>query len=314
MSDPIVLVVDDEEALLQLMVRRLSRMPVEIDQAEDGRTALAKIEANRYDLVVTDIYMPGVSGLELLKQAKESDPLTQVIVVTGAATLENAVEALNNGAFAYLTKPFEHMSVFDNVVSRALQFRSLMLDNARMAEIQKRRGDMLEEEVTERVSQLQRSRREVLDLLACIPDGVLVIDEQGRVVMSNPAADRYLKEDREREDHALQTYLESLHEEWASDEWEVDLGRGKLTLSCAPLPAADGHERKVVVIKQAGGSPETLELVDALVELKHGLAWLYTQELGEHVTARVALLAKIVNDLENMVQADRAVPGEMPPA
>ena len=119
MTNPLVLAVDDDPSLLKLMVRRLDKLGLQIEQASDGRSALELIESNTYDLVVTDIYMPGVTGLELLKQAKEREQHTQVIVVTAAATMENAVEALNNGAFAYLTKPFDHMSVFDNVVSRA---------------------------------------------------------------------------------------------------------------------------------------------------------------------------------------------------
>ena len=128
MAQPTILVADDEPAMMQMMVRRLVRQGYEPDQAEDGRAALECIEKKKYDLIVTDIYMPGVTGLELLRQAKEADSQTQVIVVTAGATLENAIEALNDGAFAYLMKPFDHFSVFDNMVARALQFRQILLD------------------------------------------------------------------------------------------------------------------------------------------------------------------------------------------
>ena len=130
-------------------------MGLQVDRAEDGRTALEMLKRSGYDLILTDIYMPGATGLDIIRLAKENDPHVQVVVVTGSATLDNAVEALNMGAFSYLTKPFDHLSVFDNAVSRALEFRRLIRDNLRLAEIQRRRGDMLEAEVTDRIRQIE---------------------------------------------------------------------------------------------------------------------------------------------------------------
>jgi DNA-binding NtrC family response regulator len=75
------------------------------------------VQTTAYDLILTDIYMPEGPASRSCT-AKENDPHVQVIVVTGSATLDNAVEALNMGAFSYLSKPFDHMSVFDNAVSR----------------------------------------------------------------------------------------------------------------------------------------------------------------------------------------------------
>jgi len=161
------------------MCRRLGRMGLQVDRAEDGRAALEMIKRAGYDLILTDIYMPGATGLDIIRLAKENDPHVQVVVVTGSATLDNAVEALNMGAFSYLTKPFDHLSVFDNAVSRALEFRHLALDNLRMAEIQRRRGGLLEDEVTERVRLLRTRQPELQDLLACLPDGVVILEEGG---------------------------------------------------------------------------------------------------------------------------------------
>ncbi len=235
MGEPVVLVADDDPEMLQLMVRRLSKQGFEIDQVEDGRSALERLSNRSYDLVVTDIYMPGVTGLELLLQAKEADPHTQVVVVTAGATMENAIEALNNGAFAYLLKPFDHYSVFDTTVSRAMQFRRALLDNERLGEIQRRRGDMLEEEVTERVQQLQRRRKELMELLASLPDGVMVVEGAGRIMMTNPLADEWMAHDRKDPAHPIQSYLETLQETWASGEWQVELAGEQLTLLAAAL-------------------------------------------------------------------------------
>jgi DNA-binding response OmpR family regulator len=302
MAEPIVLVADDEPAMMKLMVRRLERQGLKPDQAEDGRAALSFIERKTYDLIVTDIYMPGVSGLELLKQAKEVDPRTQVIVVTAGATLENAIEALNNGAFAYLMKPFDHFSVFDNMVARALQFRQILLDNERLAGIQKRRGDMLEEEVTERVQQLQKRRREIIDMLASLPDGVIVVEEGGRVVMSNPVADEWLKMDREQRGHPIQTYLDTLHEEWSAREWEVNVGHYLLDLVTNEMPQYEGLPRKIVVIreKQEGSFRPTIASV--FNTLREAIVWLSTQGFKEDVQKQIETLAIKVTEIEKIAR------------
>ena len=313
MPDPLVLVADDDEMLLQLMSRRLGRMGgLRIEKAENGRQALDRIANTRYDLIVTDIYMPGVTGLELLKQAKQADPHVQVVVVTAAATLDNAIEALNNGAFAYLTKPFDHLSVFDNVVSRALQFRRLVMDNLRLADIQRRRGDLLEEEVTDRVHQLQRSRRELLDLISCMPDGVMVVEPGARIVITNPIADGWLLKEKDASQHPIHDYLKTLPEEWAAQDWEIDVENTILSLHARELPLVNQKRRWVVTLKSGTKTTASPELMDGLVELKHGLAWLYGQDLDERTGDRVAYLAKLAADVE-LHARDGIHPGaEMP--
>lgn len=297
MPEPRALVADDDAAMLTLMARRLERQGLEVERAEDGRDALAKIERDVYDVIVTDIYMPGVTGLEILKQAKDTDANTQVVVVTAGATLENAIEALNNGAFAYLKKPFDHLSVFDNTVNRALQFRRVLLDNIRMADIQRRRGDMLEEEVTERVQQLQRRRKELLDLLSSLPDGVLVVEPGARIVMTNPAGDDWMELDREMEGKPLQGYLEQVFEQWMPETSEIDLGPHTLELHNANLPARRGGPRKVIVIKDrcvdipAGQS-------EVLSKVHDGLIWISQQPVEPDVARRAAQLLTLIDQME----------------
>ena len=298
MTQPVILVADDEPAMMQMMVRRLKRLGYEPEEAEDGRAALACVEKTKYDLIVTDIYMPGVTGLELLRQAKETDPQTQVIVVTAGATLENAIEALNSGAFAYLMKPFDHFSVFDNMVARALQFRQILLDNERLAGIQKRRGDMLEEEVTERVQQLQKRRREMLDMLASLPDGVMVVEEEGRIAMTNPVADDWLKMDREQSGQPIQTYLDTLHEEWSAKEWEVNLGPYLLDLVTNPMPDYEGKARKIVVIREQQEGTFRPTIASVFNTFKEGITWLLGQGFEEEFDKEIETLAGHILDLE----------------
>jgi len=135
MEPATVLIADDDDALLGLMLRRIQRMNLRADSAQDGSRAAAMLEQGEYHLLITDINMPGRSGLELLEQAKSRDPNLQVVIVTGGATLETAIQAVNNGAFAYLTKPFDHISVLENTAFRALEYRRLRIENQRMAEI-----------------------------------------------------------------------------------------------------------------------------------------------------------------------------------
>jgi DNA-binding NtrC family response regulator len=189
MAEPRVLIAEDDEALLSLISRRLDRAGFQNDQATDGRVALSLIDQNEYDLVLSDIYMPGATGLEILRAAKLRDAHLQVVIMTAAATLENAIEALNNGAFGYLTKPFHHLAVIDNMVARALEFRQLIKDNLRMAEIQRRRGDMLEEEVTDRIQRYSSQQRVMLDLLSHLTDGIVLTEPGGEVILTNAAAD-----------------------------------------------------------------------------------------------------------------------------
>jgi DNA-binding response OmpR family regulator len=297
MPETRVLVADDDGAMLALMARRLERQGLDVTRAEDGRDALERIEQSAYDLIVTDIYMPGVTGLEILKQAKDTDVNTQVIVVTAGATLENAIEALNNGAFAYLKKPFDHLSVFDNTVSRALQFRRVLLDNIRMADIQRRRGDMLEEEVTERVQQLQRRRKEILDLLSSLPDGVLVVEPGGRIVMTNPAGDDWLELDRESTEHPLQVYLEQVFEEWVPESSVIDLGPHTLDVHSSDLPVREGSSRKVVVIKERCLEAHPGQL-DGLSEVHDGLIWISQQPVDPQVARRAAQLLALVDQMK----------------
>lgn len=302
MKYPRVLVVDDDSSLLELMATRVQRLGLKADRAGDGRAALVMINRTEYDLIVADIYMPEASGLDILREAKARDPNVQVIIVTAAATLDNAVKALNDGAFNYLTKPFEHLSVFDRAVSQALEFRRLILDNIRLVEIQRRRGDMLEAEVADRIQQLRRSLRELPDLLAHFPDGVLIVDPAGKILMSNPAAERWLAVEMRSAESPIQKYLRVLRENWVPFSDYVAVGARTVRLSSADLSAEDDKKRMVVFIQDVGALAEGINRssMKPLATLKRGLAWLYQQrpeeltaEVIKHLAHQVALLERL---------------------
>ncbi|MBN1572476.1 MAG: sigma-54-dependent Fis family transcriptional regulator [Deltaproteobacteria bacterium] len=101
-----ILVVDDEPSMRNFLDIMLKKEGYEVDLAVDGKQALSLVESKIYDLVITDIMMPGIGGTEVLKGVKEVHPETMVIMITAYASTESAVEAMKEGAYDYILKPF----------------------------------------------------------------------------------------------------------------------------------------------------------------------------------------------------------------
>lgn len=129
-----ILIADDEEEFRRLLTRRAERLGLSVTQATDGQQALAAVRSDVFDLLVLDIYMPGASGLEVLKVGRERDADLQAIVMTAYATVNNAIEALRAGAYDYLVKPLDSLEAFDLALKRAVGFRGLLRENRRLFE------------------------------------------------------------------------------------------------------------------------------------------------------------------------------------
>ncbi len=110
-----ILIVDDEVLMRNFLIEALKRKGLEAVAAENGQKALNLLKNQSFDLVITDMKMPGLTGMDVLKYVKEVSPRTLVIVVTAFGTIENAVEAMKNGAFHYLIKPFSLESLMANI-------------------------------------------------------------------------------------------------------------------------------------------------------------------------------------------------------
>jgi len=102
-----VLLVDDEEEFLQTLVKRLNKRQVQAAGVRSGKEALDLLNQTRADLVVLDVRMPGMDGIETLREIRKKHPLVEVIMLTGHASLEVAIEGMELGAFDYLMKPIE---------------------------------------------------------------------------------------------------------------------------------------------------------------------------------------------------------------
>ena len=123
-----ILVVDDEEAIRDSCQQALSEEGIAVKVAEDGSKALDMLEKESFDLVILDLKMPGLSGMEVLGKIKEDDPEVMVVVITGYATIESAVESMKSGAYDFIPKPFTPDSL-RVIVKRALEKRRLSLEN-----------------------------------------------------------------------------------------------------------------------------------------------------------------------------------------
>jgi DNA-binding NtrC family response regulator len=123
-----ILIVDDEEIVIRSCLRILAADDYEVDTSNDGLDALGKIHEKNYDVLILDIMMPKMDGMEVLQRVKEARPDIDVIMITGLHDIETAVQAMKMGAFDYLPKPFDPEE-FQMVVERAFERRRLMQEN-----------------------------------------------------------------------------------------------------------------------------------------------------------------------------------------
>jgi len=127
MSAPRILVVDDEQIARENLEYILGKEGYEVVAVESGEQALEELEAGEFDLVLTDLRLHRVDGMQVLKRAKELSPDTEVIVITGYATVASAVAAMQQGAYHYLAKPYQNEEV-RLLVRQALEKRGLRLE------------------------------------------------------------------------------------------------------------------------------------------------------------------------------------------
>jgi DNA-binding NtrC family response regulator len=122
-----ILIVDDEDIVIRSCLRILGG-DYQVEAVQDGREALRKVEENPYDVMILDIMMPNMDGLEVLRRVKETHPNVDIIMITGLSQIDTAVQAMKLGAFDYISKPFEPDEL-KLVVQRALERRLLLREN-----------------------------------------------------------------------------------------------------------------------------------------------------------------------------------------
>jgi DNA-binding NtrC family response regulator len=123
-----ILVVEDEKPLRELLEMELSRSGYKVESAADGETGLEKYRQEVFNVVLLDMRMPGMDGVEVLKQMRAESLIPEVIVFTGHGTIETAVECIRNGAYDYLTKPVK-LDELEMVIDKAYEKNRLRLEN-----------------------------------------------------------------------------------------------------------------------------------------------------------------------------------------
>jgi DNA-binding NtrC family response regulator len=126
-----ILVVDDEVAIQRALTKFLLTQGYEVDGANDGAEAIEMAKDKIYDLVISDLKMPNMSGIELIQQVKKISPDTTFIIMTAFGTIDSAVAAIKTGAFHYVTKPFE-LDDIAMLIEKALKLRRLETENERL--------------------------------------------------------------------------------------------------------------------------------------------------------------------------------------
>lgn len=136
-----IMLVDDEVPFVEAMTKRLTRRELNVEQAFSGQEAIDKLtKDSKAEVVILDVKMPGMDGVETLQEIKRKIPLVEVIMLTGHATVESAIEGMKLGAFDYLLKPCDMEHLVEKVAAAASRKRQQeeKIVNARIKEITSR--------------------------------------------------------------------------------------------------------------------------------------------------------------------------------
>jgi len=177
-----ILLIDDEPDILRVLSRSLHADGYDVSTALNGAQGLAEFERVPCDIVITDIKMPGMDGIDVLKRIKEREPDTEVIIITGHGDINSAVEALHFGASDFINKP-----VRDQALAIALKRAQDKIDIRRRL---KEYTHDLETKIQAATTELRRRSNFLAKLIRSSNDGIVATDEQFRIVVFNPGAER----------------------------------------------------------------------------------------------------------------------------
>jgi two-component system response regulator HydG len=137
-AKPSILVIDDESAILDTLRILLRKEGFEVTTAQGGKAGLEEIKGGTHDLILSDVRMPQVSGLDIVDAARDQDPMTPVVLMTAQASLQTAIGAVNAGAYYYLQKPFANDELLA-ILRRATEYRAVRVENKQLKQEIRRR-------------------------------------------------------------------------------------------------------------------------------------------------------------------------------
>lgn len=253
-----ILIVEDEESLSKLFSEFLSQQGYRVDTVSNGAAAREKLQGHIYDLVLIDLKLPDMNGIELIKLVKESSPDTISVIISGHATIELTLDAISLGAFDFLLKPVQ-LAKLAIVVENGLERRKITMQNKKLiSELQIAKKN-LEAGIRKRTDQVEKSEQRFRTLYDSAPDVYYTVDMRGNIIDCNKmATDFFCTSKRQlKNKHLLDLYT--------SDNFE---------LVTKMVPTPDGKGGKVrhqeVLVKKADGSVANVEINSNLLYDKDG--------------------------------------------
>ena len=243
-----ILLIDDEPDLLRVLARSLKADGHEVATALNGPDGLAAFEGQHPAIVITDIKMPGMSGIEVLKRIKEREPDAEVIIITGHGDMDNVVEALHFGASDFITKPFrgETLAIGIRRAEEKIDLRRRLKEYTLD----------LENKIEKATRELRRRSNFLTKVIRSSNDGVVATDEELRIVVFNPGAERifgFLQED-------------VIHSRYLSDLLPQDLVESFQLAMSAERAFKELPWREVMIVSKNGESIPVMFSGSVLVE------------------------------------------------
>jgi signal transduction histidine kinase len=180
-ENPKILVIDDDSVIRLACEKTLRSIGYSVETAENGKMGLEKVKAKNYDLILLDLMMPEMSGTQVLEQVKEYDENIIVIIITGFATIESAVDTLRKGVYDYIPKPFTPDEL-RNVVRKGLERRELLL-----------RAERLRRERERSLLKLAAQKSRMTTIINCMGEGLIAVDKDAKLSLINPVACKLLE-------------------------------------------------------------------------------------------------------------------------
>jgi diguanylate cyclase (GGDEF)-like protein/PAS domain S-box-containing protein len=183
-----LLVVDDDPTVLDLISTKLNLEGYMVTTAESAETALSLVGKNDFDLVITDLILPGIDGFTLTEVLKTKHPTVGVIVITGMTDVSSAVRAMRSGADDYISKPFnlEHMAIS---VERTLEKQALIIENKNYQQFLEQRVREATRDQQKALAELRETKDYLENLIESSVDAIISFNTEGQVQLCNPGAE-----------------------------------------------------------------------------------------------------------------------------
>ncbi len=182
-----ILIIDDEAIIRQSFSDHLEDLGYDAITANNGRVALEVLEKESPDLILTDLRMPEMDGLDVIRHVLKKHPDMPIVIISGAGRIADAIEALRLGAWDYILKPIREMSILEHLVKRVLDKKKLLQENCDYHE-------NLKSMVHEQTVEIRQSKERTEEILNAVQSGVMVIDAKTHEIIEvNPAAARMIE-------------------------------------------------------------------------------------------------------------------------